>query len=231
MGLAIVLYIVAGICFLIVGYSVYYAIRYRSKNALGVLSFFLLLAIWPLASAITRSVDYGHVKAQMEGYFNQKTSNVKYAVSGKDIEFDSITYEIDKISIFKVSTGYACTVDVSWYIEADLNGYSTAKIQNDIRESLMYSWPDEINSVSKKIEVYDLTSEVDIYMNGSKYEDYVKNNSSSSVTCRMSGCTRKAATSGDTVYCTIHSNNCYNCGCYIDADALYCMDCLRDALD
>lgn len=49
-------------------------------------------------------------------------------------------------------------------------------------------------------------------------------------TCAEPGCTRKAATSGDTIYCTTHSRKCLECGCYIDKDAMYCMDCLRDAL-
>ena len=46
----------------------------------------------------------------------------------------------------------------------------------------------------------------------------------------MSGCNRSAVTSGDSVYCAQHSNRCLNCNKYIDADAMYCMSCLRDAL-
>lgn len=49
-------------------------------------------------------------------------------------------------------------------------------------------------------------------------------------TCAKPGCSNKAVTSGDSVYCSTHSRRCGNCGCYIDADAMYCMDCLRKAL-
>lgn len=49
-------------------------------------------------------------------------------------------------------------------------------------------------------------------------------------TCRMDGCTLPAASSGDSVYCVLHSNRCVYCGCYIDADASVCMDCIEDAL-
>lgn len=53
---------------------------------------------------------------------------------------------------------------------------------------------------------------------------------SSGAKCAMSGCNRSAVTSGDSVYCAQHSNRCLNCNKYIDADAMYCMSCLRDAL-
>lgn len=49
-------------------------------------------------------------------------------------------------------------------------------------------------------------------------------------TCAEPGCTRSPAASGDSVYCPSHSRKCLNCGCYIDKDAMYCMDCLRKAL-
>ena len=44
--------------------------------------------------------------------------------------------------------------------------------------------------------------------------------------CAHSGCTNYIASSGDTNCCTEHSNKCFNCGKYIDEDAMYCMDCL-----
>ena len=73
-------------------------------------------------------------------------------------------------------------------------------------------------------------------------EDYVtryippKTNSGSSSggssgkTCAKAGCTKKAVTSGDSIYCATHSNRCGSCGCYIDGDAMYCMDCIKKAL-
>ena len=48
--------------------------------------------------------------------------------------------------------------------------------------------------------------------------------------CAKSGCTKKAVTSGDSIYCATHSNRCGSCGCYIDGDAMYCMSCIRSAL-
>lgn len=49
--------------------------------------------------------------------------------------------------------------------------------------------------------------------------------------CMAAGCTRKIATSGDTAYCTTHSGKCLNCRCYVDPDAMYCMDCIKDAIN
>lgn len=53
-------------------------------------------------------------------------------------------------------------------------------------------------------------------------------NSYGSVTtkCAHSGCENAIATSGDTNCCITHSNKCYNCGKYIDEDAIFCMDCI-----
>lgn len=47
--------------------------------------------------------------------------------------------------------------------------------------------------------------------------------------CAHSGCTNCIATSGNTNCCTTHSNRCYECGCYIDEDASWCVDCLAKA--
>lgn len=53
---------------------------------------------------------------------------------------------------------------------------------------------------------------------------------SSGRTCAKAGCNNRAVTSGDSVYCSAHSNRCGNCGCYIDGDAMFCMDCIRGAI-
>lgn len=47
--------------------------------------------------------------------------------------------------------------------------------------------------------------------------------------CASIGCPNKIASSGDTAYCSQHSNNCNNCGCYIDAGAIYCSNCMIDS--
>ena len=48
--------------------------------------------------------------------------------------------------------------------------------------------------------------------------------------CHHSGCNNRIASSGNTNCCVEHSRHCLNCYCYIDEDALYCMDCLERAL-
>lgn len=47
----------------------------------------------------------------------------------------------------------------------------------------------------------------------------------------MTGCDRYIAKSGDTNCCTTHSRKCLNCYCYIDSDAMYCMECFTDAVN
>lgn len=42
-------------------------------------------------------------------------------------------------------------------------------------------------------------------------------------------CDKYIAKTGDTRYCEEHSHKCGECYCYIDQDAMYCMDCLEDA--
>lgn len=44
--------------------------------------------------------------------------------------------------------------------------------------------------------------------------------------CVKTGCNNYIASSGDTNCCVTHSNRCGECRCYIDGDAMYCMDCL-----
>lgn len=44
--------------------------------------------------------------------------------------------------------------------------------------------------------------------------------------CAYNGCNKYIAASGDTNCCITHSNKCLNCGCYIDYDATFCMDCM-----
>ena len=52
-----------------------------------------------------------------------------------------------------------------------------------------------------------------------------------STICNHPGCTNTIAYSGDTNHCVVHSNKCAECGCYIDEDALFCIDCLLNAIE
>jgi len=68
-----------------------------------------------------------------------------------------------------------------------------------------------------------------------EYDDYSSSYFSneygtSTTRCAHSGCSNYIASSGDTNCCTIHSNRCWECNCYIDEDAMACMSCLRSAL-
>ena len=49
--------------------------------------------------------------------------------------------------------------------------------------------------------------------------------------CAHTGCTNYIASSGDTNCCTVHSNRCLDCNCYIDEDATWCLSCLEKAAE
>lgn len=51
-----------------------------------------------------------------------------------------------------------------------------------------------------------------------------------STKCAHPGCSNFIASSGDTNCCATHSRRCQECNCYIDEDAMYCMDCIQNAL-
>lgn len=47
--------------------------------------------------------------------------------------------------------------------------------------------------------------------------------------CAHAGCSNYIASSGDTNCCPTHSNRCIGCNCYIDGDALMCLECITSA--
>lgn len=65
---------------------------------------------------------------------------------------------------------------------------------------------------------------------GSTYTYFTNKYGTSTTICAHSGCSNYIATSGDTNCCSVHSNRCKGCYCYIDEDASYCMDCIKKAL-
>ncbi|MBT9774928.1 hypothetical protein GPL15_00195 [Clostridium sp. MCC353] len=48
--------------------------------------------------------------------------------------------------------------------------------------------------------------------------------------CLHSDCSKLAVTTGDSRYCDVHSNKCGECSCYIDEDAMFCLNCIVKAL-
>ena len=69
---------------------------------------------------------------------------------------------------------------------------------------------------------------------GGTYDKAGQNEQSSTIIiniCAHTGCTNQAVTTGDSVYCSVHSKKCLECGCYIDEDAMFCIDCLAKAIN
>ena len=79
---------------------------------------------------------------------------------------------------------------------------------------------------------YDYYSTYSYYTSSKSYSySYFTNKFGTSTTkCAKAGCSNYIASSGDTNCCVSHSNRCLECRCYIDGDAMYCMECLYDAL-
>lgn len=63
------------------------------------------------------------------------------------------------------------------------------------------------------------------------YSPFTNDYGTPTTVCAHKGCSRYIATSGDTNCCIAHSQSCLNCGCYIDEDAMYCMDCLSESVE
>ena len=70
-----------------------------------------------------------------------------------------------------------------------------------------------------------------IYKNGERiYERFTNKYGTATTKCVVNGCNNYIASSGDTNCCVLHSNKCIECNKYIDGDALFCMDCIKDAM-
>lgn len=70
----------------------------------------------------------------------------------------------------------------------------------------------------------------DIIVETEPYSPFTNEYGTPSTLCSHEGCNRYIATSGNTKCCTAHSQSCINCGCYIDEDAIYCMQCLSESI-
>ena len=92
-----------------------------------------------------------------------------------------------------------------------------------------YSQKDKYSDSSSTYSSYGTYSTYSY--SGYSNKTYFTNKYGTSTTkCAVSGCSRYIASSGDTNCCTTHSNRCGECHCYIDGDAMFCMDCIYDAL-
>ena len=65
---------------------------------------------------------------------------------------------------------------------------------------------------------------------GTSSSTFTNQYGTSTTKCAHPGCNNYIASSGDTAYCTKHSNKCLNCGKYIDGDAMYCVDCIAKSI-
>ena len=81
-------------------------------------------------------------------------------------------------------------------------------------------------------ECYDYFNEKNnSYTNDySSYSSFTNKYGTSTTKCAHSGCSNYIASSGDTNCCSTHSNRCYECNCYIDEDANWCVKCIEDAI-
>ena len=93
------------------------------------------------------------------------------------------------------------------------------EFKNDSNDDHNYSYKNDDNDYNYS---YDDNDDDDYSYFSNKY-------GSRTTKCAQSGCSNYIASSGDTAYCTSHSNKCLECYCYIDGDAMYCMDCLTEA--
>ena len=62
------------------------------------------------------------------------------------------------------------------------------------------------------------------YSNDYSYSSFTNKYGTSTTECAHVGCSNYIASSGDTNCCITHSNRCYECNCYIDEDANWCME-------
>lgn len=79
------------------------------------------------------------------------------------------------------------------------------------------------NSGKMVLEVKNSVAAGTYTMTGTKVD-------TTSTKCLHSGCSNLAASTGDSFYCTEHSKRCLECKCYIDEDAMYCLNCIVEAL-
>ena len=91
------------------------------------------------------------------------------------------------------------------------------------------SYDDDYDEDAYDENDYDYDDDDDDDYDDDDYSYFSNDYGSKTTKCMKSGCNNYIASSGDTAYCVTHSNKCLECYCYIDGDAMYCMDCLSGA--
>lgn len=102
---------------------------------------------------------------------------------------------------------------------------STVESWNNIKQPEIYAF----YNLDPNIEV-DAEAEQGTFV-PKEDEPFTNKYGTPTTTCAHANCAAYIANSGDTNCCPWHSNRCGNCRCYIDEDAMYCMDCIKSALD
>lgn len=116
----------------------------------------------------------------------------------------------------------ACTV-ISWY--DDKNIYVRWIMDEYVEQRGAYIVDTENSADKISLE------EESQYTKNESYEDYFTNEYGTPTTkCAHPLCDNYIAPSGDTNCCIEHSNRCLQCNKYIDEDALFCLDCLKNAI-
>ncbi len=147
--------------------------------------------------------------------------------SNEEVSHDELLELVKKLDSYYRVQAYLTSSDVfsdETYVWADAD-----------TSCLVFGWLD-----GKTLKIrWDLVDDISIYLEDfepivtSKPTSAPKNNyqkPSNVKTCAHAGCTLPAVTTGDSIYCSVHSNKCLECGKYIDEDAMYCISCIFDAV-
>lgn len=172
----------------------------------------------------TKEVAESYMDLFMTSFFSEQSG-----YKGEFTSYDDINVPARKGNY--TSTDGSTTAEVYCYmtnVDSILVLFNCYKTE----EENLYSEEFELLIDSLEITNFDGEFKNDDSTSGASSSDSFTNKYGTKDTeCAVSGCANKIATSGDTNCCISHSNTCLECGCYIDGDAMYCMDCLGGAVE
>ena len=146
------------------------------------------------------------------GYFYFTSKGHVYYLASK-----SAVSQSDFTSDYILATSYS------------LNGYNRTTRAKDGEFYNTANRSDATFSVTKDASG-NLTMEMECGVASGTYTKTGKKIDTSPEQCLHSGCSNMAASTGDSFYCEKHSNRCLECNKYIDEDALFCLNCIVEAL-